>query len=202
MPDFAGAEPVELATTTHAIPKPFANPNHNRTNSSDNYYEDVDPRFVEPQALPPVNITEVPSSLVPGYNTAPHSARNASNNAYLHPHSAQPDMGNGSDDPHQEIPSGSRSPATSDTSHFTSVSQRGVNPNWRPPPGMGPGGANGGAWARRPVPRQEDVILEANPDFALPTPGKLRANSMGAARARQAATAPSMLAGSRYPGAI
>jgi len=55
-----------------------------------------------------------------------------------------------------------RSPATSDVSHYTSVSQRGINPNWRPGPGAPP-----------PPFRtnQGDALLNANPDFAVPGAG-------------------------------
>jgi hypothetical protein len=78
----------------------------------------------------------------------------------------------------QDRGEGNRSPALSEGSHFTSVSQRGVNPNWRPPPGQGPGYGPAGQFApyggnRR---RQEDMVLNANPDFAIP--------GMGAARGR------------------
>ena len=68
------------------------------------------------------------------------------------------------------IPDGARSPgAASESSHFTSVSQRGVNPNWRPgPPGYGPGYGSGNTTASAAQRRKEDVILSANPDFSLP----------------------------------
>ena len=60
---------------------------------------------------------------------------------------------------------GAASPgAESDRSNFTSISQRGVNPRWHPPPPM-PG--YGGQAPRRPVRPRDDVLL-ANPDFQLP----------------------------------
>ncbi|PPJ50514.1 hypothetical protein CBER1_07731 [Cercospora berteroae] len=75
--------------------------------------------------------------------------------------------------PLEIIPDGARSPgAASESSHFTSVSQRGVNPNWRPgmpvqgPPGYG---MDGGSEVQ--MRRKEDVILSGNPDFSLPIPG-------------------------------
>jgi hypothetical protein len=57
------------------------------------------------------------------------------------------------------LASGQRSPGNnSESSHFTSVSQRGVNPAWGAP--------------RRPHgPSREDVLLDGNPDFSLP-PGR------------------------------
>lgn len=88
----------------------------------------------------------------------------------------------------ENLPAGMRSPTGSDTSHFTSISQRGINPNWRPSPAemaahqqqqraggfLGPpsgfaGGRGGGAGAGGP--RRDDVILNANPDFAIPGVG-------------------------------
>jgi len=69
---------------------------------------------------------------------------------------------------YEDLHSGSRSPAESDRSNFTSVSQRGINPRWNP--GMGgpnpmplPGG-------RRPVPppQRNDILLNSNPDFEIP----------------------------------
>ena len=58
------------------------------------------------------------------------------------------------------------------------MSQRGVNPEWRPPPrgaGAGPGPGQGqgmGSYGivpnRRPVQQQRDVLLSGNPDFELP----------------------------------
>ena len=58
------------------------------------------------------------------------------------------------------------SPA-SDNSNMTSISQRGVNPNWRP------GQASLGVPGRREQQRQQqqqqrDMLLSSNPDFELP----------------------------------
>lgn len=69
----------------------------------------------------------------------------------------------------EPIPDGARSPGEgSEASHFTSVSQRGINPNWMPPPGMGRGGMSQVSSASAVQRRKEDVILNANPDFSLP----------------------------------
>jgi hypothetical protein len=57
---------------------------------------------------------------------------------------------------------GSRSPAGSERSNFTSVSQRGVNPRWNPHQHPMPG--NG---ARRVQQQQRQDILLDNPDFQL-----------------------------------
>lgn len=71
----------------------------------------------------------------------------------------------------QVLASGQRSPAAlSESSHFTSVSQRGVNPNWRPPQ------------QHRPGPSKEDIILGANPDFSLPATRATRGGTRGRSR--------------------
>ena len=159
--------PVEMPAHISHIGGP------NRVERSSDYYEDVDPRFAEPaqaQAPPPL-----PSSLMPGGFAPP-------NPNFL-------STGNGSDtnlprnSSYDDLPEGARSPAASEASHFTSVSQRPVNPNWRPEMG-----APAGQFApfapgppRRPM-RQEDVILEANaanPDFAIPGAGRGRGRGRG-----------------------
>lgn len=63
---------------------------------------------------------------------------------------------------------GSRSPAGSERSNFTSVSQRGINPRWNPQQHPMPGQPGGGGSARRAVMQQQrqDMILD-NPDFQL-----------------------------------
>lgn len=73
--------------------------------------------------------------------------------------------------PYDSIPEGARSPAESEHSTFTSISQRGINPRWpgNPPPMMGgPMGGYPGMPARRPVPQLNNVLLDNNPDFQLP----------------------------------
>lgn len=176
-PNVPREENPALATYSHA-----------RTVSED-YYEDVDPRFAEPSE---VTLTQqapsspLPTSLVPGY--AQHQQQQQQAHAqpmppphqrHLHPdpHHLHPDS-----IPHidrtsssSDIADGARSAATSEASNFTSISQRGINPNWRPQPPpaslAGPGGygpAGYGPAPGRMGPRREDVLLEANPDFALP----------------------------------
>lgn len=81
--------------------------------------------------------------------------------------------------------SGARSPAESERSTFTSISQRGVNPQWNPPPPMpqhrGP--------PRRPQQQRQDMILD-NPDFQIPGGRNGGGNQRGA---------PGMVPGSAYP---
>ena len=76
----------------------------------------------------------------------------------------------------EDIPQGARSPAESEKSTFTSISQRGINPRWNPPPPPPPafggrGGYGGPVPARRPVGRVEEVLLTSNPDFEIPSRG-------------------------------
>ena len=107
-----------------------------------------------------------------------------------HPHLSAPSMSyngtpNGSSQ--EDLPEGARSPGqgserASEASHFTSISQRPVNPNWRPGPlgsmmGSGPGGA-GMSSASAAQRRREDVLLSGNPDFSLP-PGVARGGRGG-----------------------
>ena len=136
----ANVSPVELPTSSHS------SPNHRRVSSGDHYYEDVDPRFAEsdPSVLPSSSV--LPAALTPGggMQVPPHGG-----NGYLQPSNS-----------YDDIQEGAQSPAASETSHFTSVSQRGVNPNWGPPPGMP---------MRKPVNRERDVILGNNPDFEIPS---------------------------------
>lgn len=143
---------------------------HRRTASSDNYYEDIDPRFREPEN------PAVPRALTPGNNQTPPT-----------------------DNPYEDIPEGSRSPAASEASHFTSVSQRGVNPNWRPGQAdvnMMPG--------RRMQQQRRDVLLGNNPDFEVPGPsGRGRGGMVGRGGGRvPPADIPGMpggAGGGRYP---
>ncbi|KAI9708776.1 MAG: regulator of ime2 [Bogoriella megaspora] len=127
-----------------------------------------------------------------GLRSSDHTSPNSTNPNRKPSPPALPidDINNPYEDPSFEtIPSGSRSPGEeSDISHFTSISQRGVNPNWRPPPGsmpsydgagyggpspipgqMPPGGGYPGAM--RPQRRQEDLLLAGAPDFSVPGVG-------------------------------
>lgn len=153
---------------------------------SSDYYEDVDPQFAEPQRGVPSSVA-MPQSLMPGG----FAANNNSQHSFLNAPPPLPIGINGSDPnlprtaSYDDLPDGSRSPAASEASHFTSVSQRPVNPAWRPEMGTAAGQLlpYAGQPARRPM-RQEDVILEANaanPDFAIPggMPGRGRGRGRG-----------------------
>lgn len=106
------------------------------------YYEDVDPRFETPAALAQTSTPVPPVQATDSYEDI------------------------------RDIPQGARSPAESDKSNFTSISRRGVNPRWNPPPPFPPAPSSGyGATAipRRPVPpSSNDALLTTNPDFELP----------------------------------
>ncbi|KAH0497150.1 hypothetical protein TgHK011_004479 [Trichoderma gracile] len=94
------------------------------------YYEDVDPRFDQTVHTPPRRQTPPPPLQL---------------NAVDYEDIRGP-------------ASGTRSPAESEHSNFTSISQRGINPQWSPQPPVP---------QRRPVQQRHDMILD-NPDFKLP----------------------------------
>lgn len=212
-------------------------PGHNRLNSGgDHYIEDVDPRFAD--AEPPANIdgdrgaAMLPSALIAGFgaNRAASPRTESSSPSQIAPLASEqfrsrPLLNDDGPEmlPYSEFPEdyeGPRSPgAASDTSHFTSISQRGINPMWRPGPGEMPMGRGGPAYGYQPQrgpprPRQEDVVLEANPDFSIPgvtAPGRGRnigargrgGFAGGPGKAPMAATGIGMglgAAGGRYPG--
>ena len=117
-----------------------------------------------------------------------------------------------SENSNDTLPEGAVSPGggserASETSHFTSISERPVNPNWQPGPGSRAGSAGGGSFvAGAPPPprgpRREDVILGANPDFSIPgmgmgRPGRNRGGSRGGMAASNVSGA--MMPGGRYP---
>lgn len=146
----AANDPIELPEQT-AVRKMRSNtgppapsqPVHGRKQSSDNYYEDVDPRFASPS--PPILQVNtqpppipMPSSLMPGPRQIPAEQRAE----LIDPNSSN-----------EDLPDGQRSPA-SDHSNMTSISQRGVNPNWQPG-ASGPLGKPGG---RKPVPQRNPPI--------------------------------------------
>jgi hypothetical protein len=111
--------------------------------SGDNYYEDVDPRFdQEHMAKHNALPQQTPTSLMPG---------------------SQPQlMASPSYDSVNEGPA-------SDSSHFTSISERGINPAWRPDHGSGAYGPGGVPHRGPPPPQQQqrDFLLSGNPDFEL-----------------------------------
>lgn len=141
----------------HGIPRSQL---HARRPSGDQYFEDVEPRFTEDHAGDAVNNNSVPSALLAGRPTGE-----------IEPQPQPPSLLN---IPGTNAGDGPGSPAISDisqASHFTSISERPINPNWQgaqaplPPPA---------APASNRGPRVQDVILDANPDFELPVAGRGR----------------------------
>lgn len=150
-----------------------------RPERSSAYFEDVDPQFSEQlPPIPPGTNSLVPNALAPPPINVAAANRNVQTGGIGRIHSFQSI---------EELQSGARSPAESERSTFTSVSQRGVNPRW---PGAAPAaGGYGGNYdygapmpVRRPVPRQQeptDLLLNSNPDFQLPGGRGKAATGMG-----------------------
>jgi len=179
------------------------------------YYEDIDPRFAEPPAhtqtqpaiqpaLPSALQAGVYTAYVPGRNLTPPS-REDSPAGYLqpnnnnHPHShlhSNPNLRQviNLEGSYEDLPSGNRSPAMSTSSHFTSISQRGVNPNWKPAPGEMPSGIgppppmmkgrmnnsnnnnnmmNTNMSDRQAQALAQQTLLAGNPDFEIPGVGPM-----------------------------
>lgn len=181
---------------------------------SENYYEDVDPRFAvnEPGSEQYQSIIQehqhpatMPSSLMPGNGYANNASRMTTpplDNTLLQPPpqsfrsnhnrrmSTDRSNSNSSVDEHQHD---TRSPDGSENSHFTSISQRPVNPHWRP--GYSGGGSGSSAVAARR--RKEDIILNGNPDFSLPGAGIGRGKGRGGAPS--ANLSPGLTPPGRYP---
>ena len=156
--------PTELPSSSSNVGGYNRPRNKSRVNSggSDVYYEDVDPRFAQAEPMPMPPPQNQGSSLPPLLAAGPRQQQ-----PY---HDESPDALGIAPPPltssYEDLP-GARSPAESETSNFTSVSQRGVNPNWRPgfPGDVGPGPMrrqSNNAHARR------DVLLDDNPDFQMP----------------------------------
>jgi hypothetical protein len=179
-------------------------PNRPNPQSADSYYEDPDPTFAAASSPPrnpagPAGAGALPASLMagggpgPSGNTplAPGPAARAAmsppprlqttdGGALMAPQAAILDRNSSS----SSLPEGARSPTASETSHYTSVSQRGINPNWDGPR-VSPlslqqqqqqargGGRMGGG------PGREEVLLGGNPDFSLPGMGSPRGGLAG-----------------------
>ena len=166
-----------------------------RATASDNYYEDVDPRFTQPDPPPVRQPTAVPTLLLPGgYGgqpppaSDPYAAQAAQPPQHMGSPPPQPPQHMGSPPPPQHRHGSPPQPrqyletqpsyddgSASDQSGFTSVSQRGVNPNWQPGPSdpgvYGPGGVpyrNRPPGPPQPPQRERDFLLQGNPDFELP----------------------------------
>lgn len=222
---YGDLSPVQASPSS---PQQAHMPRHTRQ-TSEPYYEDVDPRFATdeptiPSALTPgsthhsppaIHYTSPPASYTgvgapsrhhaDGYPSAPVLNRNSD---------IMPSAEGVSNASYEDLPPGVRSPTGSDTSHFTSVSQRPVNPNWRPQhsaAGSNVGGAYPGGFlgpgstapttASGVQRRREDVVLAANPDFSLPGVGSGR-GGRGLAQGRGSKLVPvsaGLTPAGRYP---
>lgn len=142
------------------------------------YYEDVDPRFDDAleDERHAKNVYRTSLSNQQSYNRPSRPSDIRSEVRPVSPlhenHSYesidQRSQVNGDDDD-RSIP---RSPTASTSSHFTSVSQRGVNPRWQPqPPPQFIGSSNANdMYTRRNYRKKNDQMnfLAGNPDFELP----------------------------------
>jgi len=185
--------PYVVARPRPAIDRAPVNRGHRRSTSDSGtmvttYYEDVDPRFDDnPEELEsrsgyrmPLPLANVPSQqsrrLPPrfdvGDKTFPGSSlRQTHSDTSLRGNGGGERLGTVDD----EDRSGPRSPTASTSSHFTSVSQRGVNPRWQsqsPPRSIGGNnnlGVDGMYTRRNNRPRNDQMnFLSGNPDFELP----------------------------------
>jgi hypothetical protein len=129
--------------------------NVSKRESKDDYYEDVDPRFAEPTSMGAG--PSIPASLMPGNGgnggNGGHQGGYARGDSGVLPQGEHPSL--------EELHKSNTSPAPSNDSRFTSISQRGVNPNWRPAPQGPPPGS-------QRVQQQREVLLTGNQDFELP----------------------------------
>lgn len=205
--DGSSAFPVEIDSTPREEPTPVSNP-RSRSQSrahaqSDTYYEDVDPRFAQdepiPAYAPPSAATHAAlgrahegpaaaaasalASAPRGYSSSELPRDPSASSLYSSQQQGAPMLGS---PPVEDPLARTFSPgAVSESSHFTSISQREVNPNWPGHQeqgqyfGLGGGSERYGPTSSRP--RVEDQVLGSNPDFALPkgAGGHLRGGSAG-----------------------
>ena len=138
------------------------------------YYEDVDPRF-DDTPDEELESADAYRPVAPLTTRNPHLRSDLVEQDRYSPIERNYSLGKDGDE-------GPRSPAASTSSHFTSVSQRGVNPRWQPGPQQGGyGGEYGDGYARRNrAPRNDQMnFLSGNPDFELPVSRSGRRNGPG-----------------------
>ncbi|KAB8207380.1 SUR7/PalI family protein [Aspergillus parasiticus SU-1] len=123
----AERRPGHSPSPVHAYqPAETARTPHHAGSESADYFEDADPRFANRNEHA-VGNPRLPSVLTPGSSGEPKLT--------------------------EDLAEGPSSPTTSDISHFTSISERPINPRWQPPP--------------LPAQQRQNVLLENNPDFDL-----------------------------------
>ena len=189
--------PVELPG--HAVERPAATSGSTSRSasqtrprkSSEAYYEDVDPRFIQDEPpLPPPTNSLTPAPLAPNAHLQPPAriARENSQSSSIYTNNPSPGSSREVGDPmsssgplsantSEDLIARQKSPAASDMSNFTSISQRGVNPNWSGPPPSGPlpprgptvmgSGNSSSIYTNAPGPQGASSQLDVNPDFAV-----------------------------------
>lgn len=136
------------------IPPSYSPVSQPKQSTGQTYYEDIDPRFAQQSE------TNIPSTLTAGGQHGEPEPRTS----------------------FDYLPDGARSPTASETSsHFTSVSQRGINPRWRPP-------ESEHVHVKRRVQERQYLVLGSNPDFELQAPRGRK----GTAASRRRPTMPSL----------
>ena len=152
------------------------------------YYEDVDPRFDDtpPEEFDSPAVYQPPPTS--HSNQARHRQRSDDDHSPVSP-IRRNYSSNSLEDRPDDYRSGPRSPAASTSSHFTSVSQRGINPRWQPaPPPQFVGETT--VYPRRNRPRNDQMnFLSGNPDFELPV----------SRSGKRSAPIPPLDGGGRYP---
>ena len=129
-------------------------------------YEDPSPTYSQGQQNP---VPQQRQQYPPQGASAPRLQRNISSDSVDN---------NGNHRDH----SGTRSPTASVSSHFTSVSQRGINPRWQPPPPPPPApvfdnGSRGGGSPRSQRARNNNLDhLAGFDDFSLPNSTRRKYN--------------------------
>lgn len=141
------------------------------------YVEDVDPKFAEPAmpSAPPAEDFDhptIPRLLVPGHNV--NDVSPVSSDGQLDRRVPPAEAS------YEDLHHGTRSPVESETSNFTSVSQRPMNPNWQP--GHGGEFNSLGPMQRQNQQRRQDLLFSNNPDFELPGMGPARGGMRGRGR--------------------
>lgn len=175
------------------------------------------PNTLTPGGMHPGAISGIPGGFphtpaAQGYGGGYRTQAPSHNPDYLHPSysygaaAAGTGANDSNSDPSVELRdsiSNQGSERASEASHFTSISERPVNPNWSgsesggggPRPGSYIGGAPptaGSAAAQR----RQDVVLAANPDFSIPGVGAGRGGVRGRAGSNPAG---GFTPGGRYP---
>ena len=143
----------QLNPPTHSSPPPQVTKSSPRARrKSEPYYEDVDPRFSQDHSM------NVPTLLVPGGQARSGELEPRGQHIGLQPSASYDSVQDG---------------PLSESSNFTSISERGINPQWQSEQQRYQYGT-GGVPNRQPqggaIAQQRDFLLSSNPDFELGGP--------------------------------